>query len=689
MSSIASSAVSIQTSPESVPSTPSWLGEVVIVAHYLRTLGVLEKIVLEVRFARRRFGTYDTIDFICVLIGYALSREATLKEFYERLTPFATTFMRLFGREELPSRYALSRYLSAVDQSTVEILRALFAKDLVSRPLTEQRETTGGLWDRCGEKWFVFDIDATRQPARQRALPHTKDLPPAHRRMDAVCAPGYTGHKRGEAVRTRTTILQAHTQQWLGTFGGAGNGDYRGDLLRAIAAITAYLTSQQIPLDRAILRLDGQYGDYAVVMDLDKSGLAYAIRGNDYGLLDRPEIQARLAQPPDQETLHPETGTYRALFDCPDVPLTPVGPRIRVIVATHPATDTPARIGTTRDRQVYEVFLTALPQRAFTAADVVDLYLHRGGFETVLSDEDKEQNFDRWCSYTACGQEFWQIIAQWIWNIRLELGHRLHPTPMRTTVFAQAEASPLCEEPAPVIESNSQESDISHRDTSSAPEQENRLGQADLGQQSHSSVIYGAPEWARTAHEGIYAGRDFQPQPDGTLRCPADRPLYPQEHRPEQDGTLRVVYAARIGHCRACPLREQCLAHGKENKHPRRVSAVLRPIEGPPLPPVVVPSLPPATEPILWGDWSRSQTRRKLISLLHTQTVTITEMPSAISVPDARDPGPFTQEERKHYRLSWAQRLARNACHAPAESTKLHLFGIPTAFAQSIGLSVA
>jgi len=65
---------------------------------------------------------------------------------------------------------------------------------------------------------------------------------------------------------------------------------------------------------------------------------------------------------------------------------------------------------------------TCLPPSAFTPADVLDLYLHRGGFEIVLSDEDKEQNFDRWCSYTACGQEFWQIIAQWMWNLRLELG---------------------------------------------------------------------------------------------------------------------------------------------------------------------------------------------------------------------------------------------------------------------------
>lgn len=442
MSSIVSSAANIQTSPQSVPSTPSWLGEVAVVAHYLSSLGLLEKVIQEVRFSRKRFGTYDTIDFICVLIGYTLSGEATLKDFYERLTPFAVPFMTLFGRSELPSRAALSRFLKALDQSAVEALRTLFQKDLVARPLTEAGKSTGGLWDRCGEHWLVIDVDGTRQAARQRALPSTPDMPPGYRRMDAVCAPGYTGQKRGEVVRTRTTLLQAHTHQWMGTFGQAGNGDYRGDLLRAATAVTGYVTSQQIPLHRAILRLDGQYGDYAVVIDLDKLGLAYVMRGKDYDLLDQPEIQARLAQAPDQVVTHPETGTTRALFDCLDVALTPMGPRIRVIVATHPVAATPARIGTTRDGVVYELFFTCLPPSAFTPSDVLDLYLRRGGFETVLSDEDKEQDFDRWCSYTANGQEFWQILSQWIWNLRLELGHHLHPTPMRLTEFAEAEAAP-------------------------------------------------------------------------------------------------------------------------------------------------------------------------------------------------------------------------------------------------------
>jgi hypothetical protein len=33
-------------------------------------------------------------------------------------------------------------------------------------------------------------------------------------------------------------------------------------------------------------------------------------------------------------------------------------------------------------------------------------------------------------------QEAWQIVSQWVWNLRLELGHVLEPTPMRTTEFA-------------------------------------------------------------------------------------------------------------------------------------------------------------------------------------------------------------------------------------------------------------
>ena len=246
MSSIAPSAVRLQTSPQSVPSIPSWFGEVALIAHHLTAHGLLEAVAQQVRFARRRFGHYETIDFVAILIGYALSGEATLETFYDRLSP--------------------------------------------------------------------------------------------------------------------------------------------------------------------------------IIADLDQIGLGYVTRGRDYDLLDLPQMQARLVAQPDQETTHAESGICRTLFDCPHVLLTPTGLRTRLIVATHPATSINAPVGTTRDGRVSELFYTALPPGAFAPSDVLALYFHRGAFETVLFDEDTEQDPDRWCSHTACGQEFWQILSPWVAELATGIG---------------------------------------------------------------------------------------------------------------------------------------------------------------------------------------------------------------------------------------------------------------------------
>lgn len=115
-----------------------------MIALYLRHLGVLATIEKRVRFARRRFGHYDLIDFTVVLLGYAISVERTLEAFHERVQPLAVPFMALFGRERLPHRSTLSRFLAALDQAPVEALRTVFLEDLVARPL-EQEEKAGGL----------------------------------------------------------------------------------------------------------------------------------------------------------------------------------------------------------------------------------------------------------------------------------------------------------------------------------------------------------------------------------------------------------------------------------------------------------------------------------------------------------------------------------------------------------------
>jgi hypothetical protein len=435
MTSIADGSVKIQTTPESNISTPSWFGEVVIISSYLRKHGVLAKVTEQVRFARKRFGRYEIIDFLAVLFGYAISGELTLEEFYQRLQPFAVPFMALFDRDQLPARSTLSRFLAALSEAPVEALRTLFLDDLISRPLTPDKQT-GSLLDRAGTSWIIFDIDGTREAARQRALPQTDDLPPPIRRLDDVCAPGYRGRKRGETVRTRSTVSQAHSYQWLGSYGNRGNGRYREELRKALLAIGRYLTTYQLSAERTLLRLDGQYGNGAVLSDV--AGFAFVTRGKDYRLLDHPLIQARLHLPPDQVQQRPESQMVRSPYDCPQIPVGPEGTPSRVVVATHPSGKKKSPIGVTRKGVVYELFFTNLPQHAFTACDVVELYLHRGAFEPILSDEDREQDPDRWCSHSAWGQECWQVISQWTWNLRLELGHHLKPEPLRTTEFAPA-----------------------------------------------------------------------------------------------------------------------------------------------------------------------------------------------------------------------------------------------------------
>jgi len=318
MTSIADVSVCIQTSSESVPSTPSWFGEVALIIPYLRKQGVLSAINSQVRLARHRFGHYEVIDFLAVLFGYAISGERTLEEFYERLLPLEHPFMALFDRARLPSRSALSRFLASLTPAATEALRTLFLADLLARPLDKEGHT-GTLVDRAGNEQVVFDIDGTRQAARQRALPQTEALPPAQRRLNQVCAPGYTGRKRGEVVRTRTVVSQAHSYHWLGSFGNSGNGRYREELRRALTAIGSYLEAHQLSPISALLRLDGQYGTGAVIADL--AGFSFVMRGKDYTVLDRPEVQSRLHLPADQQFSRSESGLVRQFYDCPDVPV--------------------------------------------------------------------------------------------------------------------------------------------------------------------------------------------------------------------------------------------------------------------------------------------------------------------------------------------------------------------------------
>jgi hypothetical protein len=156
---------------------------------------------------------------------------------------------------------------------------------------------------------------------------------------------------------------------------------------------------------------------------------------------------------------------------------------------------------------------------------VLDLYLHRGSFETVLADEDQEQDPDRWVSHTPCGQEFWQIIAQWIWNLRLEFGQQVSATSMRLTEFAYAQI----DEPVQASE----------------PMRVNEPVKAS------EAVCYGPAQWAHRSFTKGFAGADFAHYPHLSLDL-----FFPRHF------AVFLLHENVVAPLIACLLSSRCVSRG-------------------------------------------------------------------------------------------------------------------------------
>src|SRR5205807_1847977 len=154
--------------------------------------------------------------------------------------------------------------------------------------------------DRGSTSSSSTSMGRVRRPANGLCL--SLRIGQRHRGACARCVPPfYTGRKRGEVVRSRTTVVQAHTHQWLGTFGNPGNGEYRAELRRAMAAIRDYLKAHDHPEERTLLRLDGQYGTGAVLVAPFRTEICHAWQrlsdleaGRDPG---SPETSSRSTPP--------------------------------------------------------------------------------------------------------------------------------------------------------------------------------------------------------------------------------------------------------------------------------------------------------------------------------------------------------------------------------------------------------
>jgi hypothetical protein len=145
-----------------------------------------------------------------------------------------------------------------------------------------------------------------------------------------------------------------------------------------------------------------------------------------------------------------------------------------------------------------------------------------------------------------------------------------------------------------------------------------------------------------------------------------------------------------VSSCRSCALRAQCLRGEPTETLRRKVSVVVgrtpapsSPAPAPAPPPMPVPV---GIEPLLWRDWGRRAGRRAWMRGLRRQQVTLHLLPTP---PPAQSRGSpmLSRAQRAHRRLSWAERLTRNASRAASPRVRLHLSGIPAALAQVLGLT--
>ena len=151
-------------------------------------------------------------------------------------------------------------------------------------------------------------------------------------------------------------------------------------------------------------------------------------------------------------------------------------------------------------------------------------------------------------------------------------------------------------------------------------------------------------------------------------------------------GDLLILFGINPRTCAQCELQQQCFAQGSKGTGGRRVTVVRKRLSTPDLEPqprttasMLKVKQPPqprsANQPVIWLDCPATRLRRELKQQLQHQQVMI-ESVQLTSLPKEQTIPVFTSDQRAHRRLSWSERLARNALPETGIHWRVQLFGI-------------
>ncbi|NOY27972.1 MAG: hypothetical protein GXP62_19070 [Oligoflexia bacterium] len=551
----------VTAEPLPQPVFPAWLNEAVVLLMQLVKSGYWEKIAQRLKVQRE--GGYAGIDgFLMLLLYFGTHSKSGLKAFSERVRPHAEKLAALGGRDRLPQQSSMSRLLAAVEPKVVRELGSWLLWEASGAQAILEHSSTWTI-DAVGRAWQVFDYDPTKTVLRRRALPEGDDLGPARRRTKGFAKPGYPGAKRGELQVSRGTLQQAGSALWLDALLGPGNGEGRVALASAIAVTVGVCKEIGHPLQRALLRMDGEFGNVPYLSMCLEAGLPALSRLNRPKLLDQPEVRRHLAEGTWYRVPDSRSGPMRSAMDLGVVNVrpgresrrddgTPYEPiDIRVVVSRYER-EGKAEHGQVIDGWQYELFAAVqMPPDAWPAPDVVTAYFGRGGQENRFAQEDRELELDRILSYNLAGQELASLVGLMVWNMELVHGFHLNPPPAPKGP-ARPRKLLVDERPVPAgfapVEDNVE------------PEPEPKPVEESAAEDLHKALaeLLRPLDWSRMLRQR--EGWSFNDEKI-TLRCPADAALSVATIILKTGRKRsRIVFRAPAGICRSCPLRSECLS---------------------------------------------------------------------------------------------------------------------------------
>ena len=615
----------------------------------------------------RRQGGYSALDvWLMLLVFFTTGAGRGVRAFWELFRPHVLQLAALAGRRRLPSPASLSRALDAVEP---ELLRETSSwllagvsgiDDVLRHPVVQTR-------DACGRGWHVFDLDPTVTTLRHRALPADDDLPEPRRRSEATGAPGHMGRKRGDIVHRRVTVQHAGSGAWVHAHLSLGNGEGVIDFERALDTVVQTCERLDHPRSRALMRMDGEYGNVPWFTACRERGLPFVTRLNRSKLYEDPLVLQRLRA----ATWHrvPDSGCepHRSAADL-GILTVPAGQRtrrpdgsryepipVRVVACVFPKTGK-AKRGRTLDGMQVELFAVDVPADAWPAPEAVAAYFGRSAEENRFAQEDRELGLDRIISYHLPGQELAAVVGLSLWNLRLVRGFEMEPPPH------QRPLQPLrC---TPVDDS--------------VPEQWPRdpvIG-ARLAELDWPTLLAARPGWS------------FDPA-TAELYCEEQRSLVLTtvrngEHAPGRTG---IIFRRPTGGCEDCTSRPACLRSTRSQtpKHVefavptataaqlrRRLAAIRRPTCSVAIEPV---DRQPGPHAVAHSLFLPARARQAFLATFARATLRI-----EVDLPESDKPRPrlvaLDTADQQRRRKTWAQNVDRYAL-PPGSNVRVAVSGSP------------